>query len=124
MGAQKPPIFKKMGAPKKKKKWAPDGRQHKNLKIVLHLLKYCKKRSKNCKKRSKSPIKKKWAHQKKKKNGRKNGREEKRPFFFNGRSQKKKKNGQSPFFENRFLGAQLLNKPIHNVQVEVCWNMI
>ena len=74
-----------------KKKWALDGRQQKNIKIVLHLLKNCKKRSKKLQKKVKSPIKKKWAHQKKKKNGRKNGREEKRPFFFNGRSKKKKR---------------------------------
>ena len=63
---KKAPIKKKWACSKKKKKRARDGRQQKNLKIVLHLLNNCKKRSKNCKKRSKSPFKKKWAHQKKK----------------------------------------------------------
>ena len=44
------------------------------------------------------------------KSGRKSGLEEKRPIFFNGRSQKKKE-GKRPFFWDRFLGA-LPNKPI------------
>ena len=65
MGAQKTPIFKKWARPKKKK-WALDGRQQKNPKIGLHLLKDCKKSSKNLQKKVKSPFKKKWAHQKKK----------------------------------------------------------
>ena len=39
------------------------------------------------------------------------GASKKRPSEKNGLAQKKKKEGQSPFFENRFLGALLLNKP-------------
>ena len=58
-----------MGAPKKKKTWAPDGRI------------------------KKAPIRKKWA------------------------CSKKKKEGQSPFFENRFLGA-LLNKPSYETTLK------
>ena len=45
----------------------------------------------------------------KKKNGRKNEREKKRPFFLMGAI--KKKEGQRPFFWDRFLGALLPNKP-------------
>ena len=52
------PFFKSKNGRAKKKKRALDGRQPKQLKIVLHFLKNCKKRTKKCKKRSKPPLKK------------------------------------------------------------------
>ena len=65
---KKTPIFKKMGA-LKKKKWALDGRQPKKLKIVLLFLKSFKKSTKKVQKKVKTALQKKWAHQKKKMGG-------------------------------------------------------
>ena len=74
-----------------KKKRARDGRQQKNLKIVLHLLNNYKTRSKNCKKRSKSPFKKKGAQKKKKKKWAPDGRMKKAPIKKKWACSKKKK---------------------------------